>query len=96
MESANLNITLRWSDKYTYPEDFQTDLISLEQALVPGHTYVQATWTFDRGLIVNPESVGQFHDDDSREAYAVVEEDVTHGRNTPCLVASIGGPTGHS
>jgi predicted phosphodiesterase len=62
-------------DKYLYPEDYKPDLLADEQALVLGHTHVQAKQSFEQGLIVNPGSVGQPRDGDPHAAYAVLDTD---------------------
>ncbi|MFB6154128.1 MAG: metallophosphoesterase [Halodesulfurarchaeum sp.] len=62
-------------DRYTYPEEFSRYLLGDEQVLVMGHTHVQHAERFGEGLILNPGSVGQPRDHDSRAAYAVVDLD---------------------
>jgi putative phosphoesterase len=60
-------------DRYTYPEAFEPGLLGEEDALVLGHTHVQAHRTFADGVVVNPGSVGQPRDGDPRAAYAVLD-----------------------
>lgn len=64
-------------DHYTYPEEFDPDLLAKSNAdvLVLGHTHVQAHETFDEGIVLNPGSVGQPRDGDPRAAYAVLDLD---------------------
>lgn len=59
--------------QYTYPADFQSDLLGGEAVLVLGHTHKQATAAYDEGIIINPGSVGQPRDADERAAYAVAD-----------------------
>jgi len=60
---------------YTYPEDFDADLLGDESVLAIGHTHIQAKATFDEGIVVNPGSVGLPRDGDWRAAYAIVDVD---------------------
>jgi putative phosphoesterase len=62
-------------DRYTYPEEYNRDMLTGEQALVMGHTHVQGHAIFDEGLVLNPGSVGQPRDDDPRAAYSVLDFD---------------------
>ncbi|MFC4359755.1 metallophosphoesterase family protein [Halobium salinum] len=64
-------------DRYTYPDDFSASMLGEEDALVLGHTHVQDHRVFPEGVVLNPGSVGQPRDGDSRAAYAVlgVDED---------------------
>jgi putative phosphoesterase len=62
-------------DRYTYPEAFGPDLLDGEEALVMGHTHVQHHEIYDRGVVLNPGSVGQPRDGDPRAAYAVLDLD---------------------
>ncbi|MFP8890884.1 metallophosphoesterase family protein [Natrialbaceae archaeon A-CW2] len=70
-------------DRYTYPKDFSPRLLEDESVLVLGHTHVQHVERYGGGVVVNPGSVGQPRDGDSRAAYAVLdlaERDVTTNR----------------
>ncbi|WP_435182607.1 metallophosphoesterase family protein [Halobellus sp. EA9] len=60
---------------YTYPEDFSADLLGEESVLAIGHTHIQASETFEDGVVVNPGSVGLPRDGDWRPGYAVVDVD---------------------
>ena len=62
-------------DRYTYPAQFEPDLLGDEDVLVMGHTHVQAHEVYDEGIVMNPGSVGQPRDGDPRAAYAVVDLD---------------------
>ncbi|SFF75150.1 phosphoesterase, MJ0936 family [Halopelagius inordinatus] len=62
-------------DRYTYPDEFGSEMLGDEDVLVLGHTHVQSHATFDEGVVVNPGSVGQPRDADHRAAYAVVDLD---------------------
>ena len=62
-------------DHYTYPEEFSPELLGDEDALVMGHTHVQHHEVYDDGTVLNPGSVGQPRDGDSRAAYAVLDLD---------------------
>ncbi|MFC3477864.1 metallophosphoesterase family protein [Halobacterium litoreum] len=62
-------------DEYTYPEDFGPHLLGDEDALILGHTHVQAHETYADGVVMNPGSVGQPRDRDPRAAYAVLDLD---------------------
>ncbi len=62
-------------DHYTYPEEFDADLLGDEDVLVMGHTHVQHHETYDEGIVMNPGSVGQPRDSDPRAAYAVLDLD---------------------
>ena len=62
-------------DHYTYPAEFGPDLLGDEDVLVMGHTHVQHHEAFDEGVALNPGSVGQPRDGDSRAAYAVLDLD---------------------
>jgi putative phosphoesterase len=62
-------------DHYTYPEEFEPDLLEEEELLVLGHTHVQGHAVYDEGIVCNPGSVGQPRDGDPRAAYAVVDLD---------------------
>jgi putative phosphoesterase len=60
-------------DHYTYPEEFDPDLLDGEDVLVMGHTHIQHHERYDEGIVCNPGSVGQPRDGDPRAAYAVVD-----------------------
>ncbi|MFB6360987.1 MAG: metallophosphoesterase [Halobacteriales archaeon] len=60
-------------DHYTYPKEFSPDLLDDSPVLVLGHTHIQSYQETDRGLILNPGSVGQPRDGDPRAAYAVLD-----------------------
>ncbi|RLM84160.1 metallophosphoesterase [Halobellus sp. Atlit-38R] len=62
-------------DRYTYPEEFSPAMLDGEDVLVTGHTHVQGHETFADGIVMNPGSVGQPRDGDSRAAYALVDLD---------------------
>ncbi|QCJ46819.1 metallophosphoesterase [Haloprofundus sp. MHR1] len=62
-------------DHYTYPDEFMPELLDDEDVLVMGHTHVQAHELYDEGIVMNPGSVGQPRDGDSRAAYAIVDLD---------------------
>jgi putative phosphoesterase len=62
-------------DRYTYPDEFSPRMLAGEDVLVTGHTHVQGTRRFDEGVVMNPGSVGQPRDGDSRAGYAVVDLD---------------------
>lgn len=62
-------------NQYVYPEDFEPSLLAGEDVLVLGHTHMQASETFDAGIVVNPGSVGLPRDGDWRAAYAVLDLD---------------------
>jgi putative phosphoesterase len=62
-------------DRYTYPDLFGPDLLDDEDVLVMGHTHVQHHETYDEGIVMNPGSIGQPRDSDSRAAYAVLDLD---------------------
>jgi putative phosphoesterase len=60
-------------DHYTYPDEFSGSMLGDEDALIMGHTHVQAQETFPEGVVLNPGSVGQPRDGDSRAAYALLD-----------------------
>lgn len=61
-------------DLYLYPEDWTGEMIPQgARYLMLGHTHVQAVREFERGVIVNPGSVGQPRDGDPRAAYALLD-----------------------
>ena len=62
-------------DRYTYPEEYNADMLGEEDVLVMGHTHVQGHEIFDEGLVMNPGSVGQPRDGDPRAAYSLVDFD---------------------
>jgi len=73
-------------DHYTRSREFAGGLIDSAaarlgvddgnlDALVLGHTHVQHHGVFPEGVVVNPGSVGQPRDGDSRAAYAVLDVD---------------------
>jgi putative phosphoesterase len=62
-------------DHYTYPDEFGPHLLRGEDALVLGHTHVQAHEVYDDGIVLNPGSVGQPRDGDPRAAYALLDLD---------------------
>ncbi|WP_435155940.1 metallophosphoesterase family protein [Haladaptatus sp. DFWS20] len=62
-------------DHYTYPGEFSPELLGDEDVLVMGHTHVQHHEVYDEGVVMNPGSVGQPRDKDSRAAYAVLDLD---------------------
>jgi predicted phosphodiesterase len=63
-----------YQDKYVYPAEFSTLDRHLGEfrGAVLGHTHIQHQATIDGRLVVNPGSVGQPRDGDSRAAYAVL------------------------
>ncbi|AGB17750.1 putative phosphoesterase [Halovivax ruber XH-70] len=62
-------------DRYTYPEEFSSGMLTDEDVLVMGHTHVQHAERFADGIVVNPGSVGQPRDGDPRAAYAICDLD---------------------
>ena len=62
-------------DHYTYPEEFDADMLGDEDVLVMGHTHVQHHETYDDGIVMNPGSVGQPRDGNPDAAYAVLDLD---------------------
>lgn len=60
-------------DRYTYPDDFDPQLLRDEDVLVLGHTHVQGYEAFEEGIVMNPGSVGQPRDGDPRAAYALLD-----------------------
>lgn len=60
-------------DRYTYPEQFNSELLDGEELLVMGHTHHQHAEIYSEGIVLNPGSVGQPRDGDPRAAYAVVD-----------------------
>lgn len=63
--------------EYVYPDQFPDLRPFLDDydGIVLGHTHVQGKTHIDDRLVVNPGSVGQPRDDDSRAAYAVLDTD---------------------
>lgn len=63
--------------KYVFPAEFPTLRRHLDdyRGVVLGHTHIQHTALIDGRLLVNPGSVGQPRDSDSRAAYAVLDTD---------------------
>ena len=59
--------------RYTRPNEVGPGLLGEERVLVFGHTHHQHVDRFEEGLVVNPGSVGQPRDGDSRAAYAVLD-----------------------
>ena len=61
--------------KYVLPSEFPNLPRYLDdyQGLVLGHTHLQHSTEIDNKIIVNPGSVGQPRDSDSRAAYAVLD-----------------------
>jgi len=62
-------------DRYTYPAEFESEMLGEEDVLVLGHTHIQGHEVFDEGIVMNPGSVGQPRDRDPRAAYAVLDLD---------------------
>jgi diadenosine tetraphosphatase ApaH/serine/threonine PP2A family protein phosphatase len=62
-------------DRYTYPAQFDPELLGEEDVLVMGHTHIQAHEIYDDGIVMNPGSVGQPRDGDPRAAYSVLDLD---------------------
>lgn len=62
-------------NRYTIPAAFDPVLLDDEAVLVLGHTHIQHAEVFDKGIVVNPGSVGQPRDKDPDAAYAVVNLD---------------------
>ena len=62
-------------DEYIYPEDVESDLLKVDDCdiLVLGHTHIQFKKEYAEGIIVNPGSVGQPRDGDTRAAFAVLD-----------------------
>ncbi len=60
-------------DHYTYPAEYTAGLLDDEDVLIMGHTHVQTHKVYDDGIVMNPGSVGQPRDGDSRAAYAVLD-----------------------
>ncbi len=64
------------TDLYVYPSDFKSmgKYIKDFDGLIMGHTHKQhAEYTKENKLIINPGSVGQPRDGDSRAAYAILD-----------------------
>jgi len=62
-------------DRYTYPAQFDPELLGEEDVLVMGHTHIQAHEVYDEGIVMNPGSVGQPRDGDPQAAYSVLDLD---------------------
>ncbi len=62
-------------DYYIYPEQATEKLLDYDNPdiLVLGHTHVPFVKKFERGVIINPGSVGQPRDGDPRASYALVD-----------------------
>jgi len=62
-------------DKYVRPRDFprMRPYLDEEAGIFIGHTHLQHTAEIDGKLIVNPGSVGQPRDKDSRAAFAILD-----------------------
>ncbi len=61
--------------EYVYEEDASLDLFQRADAdiLILGHTHIPYVVRLERGLVVNPGSVGQPRDRDPRASYALVD-----------------------
>jgi len=61
--------------EYVYEEEVSSDLLKRASAdiLILGHTHVPYVVRFEHGLVVNPGSVGQPRDRDTRASYAFVD-----------------------
>ncbi|ADD08882.1 metallophosphoesterase [Candidatus Aciduliprofundum boonei] len=62
-------------DRYIYPDEATGELLEYDNAdlLILGHTHVPFVNVFERGVIINPGSVGQPRDGDPRASYALVD-----------------------
>ena len=62
-------------DLYIYPDEATEELLEYDNAdlLILGHTHVPFVNVFERGVIINPGSVGQPRDGDPRASYALVD-----------------------
>lgn len=56
------------------------------EGIILGHTHIQHKAVIDDRLIVNPGSVGQPRDKDSKAAYAVLDVDAEKGGLPTCRV----------
>jgi putative phosphoesterase len=67
--------------RYVYPKAFPSlpDHLGDHDVLLLGHTHVQHARTVEGRLLVNPGSVGQPRDGDSRAAYAVLDATTDDG-----------------
>jgi putative phosphoesterase len=67
----------RDDDEYVYEADATADLLEMSQAevLVMGHTHVPFVKVLEKGVMINPGSVGQPRDNDQRASYAVLDTD---------------------
>lgn len=61
--------------EYVFEEDLSADMFESADAeiLILGHTHVPYVVRFERGLAVNPGSVGQPRDRDPRASYAILD-----------------------
>lgn len=60
-------------DRYTYPEEVDHRILDDEPVLVLGHTHVQFIKSVSGGVVINPGSVGQPRDGNSRAGYTIVD-----------------------
>jgi putative phosphoesterase len=62
------------TDEYVFPSDFSdiSSYLDSRDAVVLGHTHLQAVERFDDGVVLNPGSVGQPRDESSA-AYATLD-----------------------
>ena len=62
-------------DFYVFPEYVTENLLKYDNAdiLILGHTHIPFIKKFESGIIINPGSVGQPRDKDSRASYAIIE-----------------------
>lgn len=60
-------------DARVYPADYGSGMLDAAPVLVHGHTHFQHAERVDKGMIINPGSVGQPRDDDPRAAYALLD-----------------------
>jgi putative phosphoesterase len=66
----------RRDDEYVFEEDANLELLQLAKAqiVISGHTHVPYVKRLPEGVLVNPGSVGQPRDGDSRASYLLYEE----------------------
>lgn len=64
-------------DEYVHPERADQQLLELSNSwlLVLGHTHVPFAKVTEKGVIMNPGSVGQPRDGDPRSSYAIFDSD---------------------
>lgn len=64
-------------DEYIYPQNADQDLLDLCDAklLVLGHTHVPFAKETEKGVVLNPGSVGQPRDGDPRSSYAIFDSE---------------------